>query len=248
MKRILLALMFSAAVHAQETDKPEPIATDRPDQTETPFLVPRGMFQMETGFVYEKVDDNTHALVTPTVLMKYGLNENFELRLIASYTTVDFDGTKTSGFEPVNVGFKARLVEENGIIPKTSFIGHLQLPDVASKDFRADHYATNFRFVMQNTLSDKVSLGYNLGAEWDGMTPDATFIYTLTGAFNLTERLGYFAEVYGFAPESDKASHLFDTGFTWLINNDMMLDASAGVGLTDNASDFFVSVGYSFRI
>ncbi|MEO5905559.1 MAG: hypothetical protein ABIQ11_02450, partial [Saprospiraceae bacterium] len=27
-----------------------PIATDRPDQTETPSLVPKGYFQMENGF------------------------------------------------------------------------------------------------------------------------------------------------------------------------------------------------------
>ena len=101
---------------------------------------------------------------------------------------------------------------------------------------------------MQHTLSDKISLGYNLGAEWDGETPEPTFIYTLTSGFALSEKTGFFIELYGFAPQQDKAEHRFDGGFTYLVTNDLMLDASAGFGITDNAPDYFTAIGFSFRL
>src|SRR5690606_5007127 len=98
--------------------------------------------------------------------------------------------------------------------------------------------APEFRFVMQHTLSDKVSFSYNLGAEWDGEVPDATFIYTVATGIELTHSLGMFLELYGFAPENDRAAHNFDAGLTYLLSNDFMLDVSGGFGLTDNAPDY----------
>lgn len=243
---LILFLIFQVAT-AQD-QQPEPIQTDRPDQTETPALVPKGMFQMENGFLYQKENDDENGLVTPTVLAKYGVNENFELRLIIEYNTIESGDQKTSGFNPILIGTKIKMCEEKGIVPKTSFIGHLLIPKLASEDFKADYYATEFRFVMQHTLAEKLSLSYNLGAEWDGITPDATFIYTLATGFTFTDKFGGYAELFGFAPQNDTANHSFDGGFTYLLSNDMMADISAGVGLTENAPDYFISCGFSFRI
>lgn len=243
----ILLLMGFGLASAQENPI-EPIATDRPDQTETPSIVPKGMFQVETGFSFEQTNADLETIVTPAVLWKYGVNENFELRLITEFATQMTDEANTSGLQPVLVGFKVSLAEEKGIIPKTSFIGHLLIPDLASTAFKADYYATEFRFTMQHTLSDKINLGYNLGAEWDGELPDATFIYTLTTGFSLSEKWGAYTEVYGFAPQNETAYHSFDGGFTYLISNNVILDASGGFGLTENAPDYFAALGFSFRI
>ena len=83
--KLLLFLFFqSLIVTAQQI---EPLQADRPDQTETPYLVPPGMFQVETGFSFQKNDafSNTNAL--PSTLWKYGLNENFEVRLITTFSS-----------------------------------------------------------------------------------------------------------------------------------------------------------------
>lgn len=251
MKQILYSFLFLFAVtgFAQTTETPqiEPIEADRPDQTETPAIVPKGMFQMENGFVFEK-DGGNKSFIAPTALWKYGVNENFELRLITELSFSEIEGEKRDGLNPVKVGFKAKLLDEKGIVPKTSIIAHLQIPDLASKILKAENYATLFRFTMQHTLTDKISLGYNLGAEWDGNVSDATFIYTLTGGYKITEDLGCYVEVFGFAPEEDKASHNADGGFTYLLSDNFMLDASAGFGLTQNAPDYYVSAGFSFRL
>jgi hypothetical protein len=55
-------------------------------------------------------------------------------------------------------------------------------------------------------------------------------------------------ESFGFAPQNDKANHNFDGGFTYLINDNFMLDLSSGVGLTNNAPDYYLAFGFSFRL
>ena len=38
-----------------------------------------------------------------------------------------------------------------------------------------------------------------------------------------------------------------DGGFTLLLNNDVQWDVRAGVGLNDNADDYFAGMGLSLR-
>lgn len=246
--KIIAGLLFLCSYTALAQENQQPIEADRPDQTETPAIVPKGMFQMENGFSFEKADRNSKTIAAPAILWKYGVNDHFELRLITEFEFRDSIDVKQSGLNPVHVGFKVALSDEKGIIPKTSFIGHLQIPDLASAEYKAKYYATAFRFTMQHTLSEKMSLSYNLGTEWDGETPAGTFIYTLTTGFSLTESLGAYAELYGYAPETESASHSFDGGLTYLLSNDFMIDASAGFGITDNAPDYFAALGFSFRL
>ena len=240
---IVVFLLVGSTLFAQENH----IEADRPDQTETPAIVPKKMFQFESGFLYEKTSSDAELLLTPTILSKYGVSDNFELRLITQFQSEHASGVDISGLAPVLVGFKVRLWDEKGPLPLTSFIGHLQLPNVASADLKASSLAPSFRFVMQHTLTEKLSLSYNLGAEWDGEMPSATLLYTVATGIELTDKLGMFAEFFGFAPETDAASHNFDTGFTYLLSNNAMIDVSGGIGLTENAPDTFASIGFSFR-
>lgn len=248
MMKYLLAFTISTFIgSAAFSQKLPPIQTDRPDQTECPFIVPAKYIQVESGFMYEKTGDSENSVTHPSVLWKYGISSRLEFRLITELETDKFRGGKGSGLNPVTVGFKTNLTQEHGIIPTVSFIGHLTIPDLAGKDMKVTYYAPAFRFTMQHSLSDKISLGYNLGAEWDGESPEPTFIYTLTSGFELSEKLGSYIELYGFAPQKGNVDHRFDGGLTYLITSNVMVDLSGGVGLTPNAPDYFISTGFSFR-
>ena len=246
MRKIVFILCVIGITKIQAQN--EPIQCDRPDQTETPSIVPKGMFQVETGFTFQKNYKISNSNSLPSVLWKYGVNENFELRLITEFVSEKINDEKSSGFTPVLIGFKVKLCEEKGIIPKTSFIGHIGLPNAASSRYKTDFVAPEFRFTMQHTLSDKLSLGYNLGCEWDGMTPETTFVYTLTTGYSINKKTSCYAELFGFAPEKDKANHNFDAGVSYLINNNFMVDLSSGIGITDNAPKHYLAFGFSFRI
>lgn len=247
LKRIFFVLCFGSTYMAFSQEI-ESIQADRPDQTETPFVTPKGMFQMEVGFTYQKNEGENRNFSLPSVLWKYGINEHFEWRIITEYAKEKSMENQTSGISPVAIGCKIKISEEKGIWPKTSFIGHLSFPNLASKSYKINVVAPNFRFTMQHTLSSKLTLGYNMGAEWDGISPEPTYIYTLTTGYSFTKHLGSYVEIFGFAPQSEVAYHSLDGGFTYLLSDNFMLDASAGFGLTPEASRYYLALGTSFRI
>lgn len=243
---ISLGLLFCADdndLFAQTTT----IQLDRPDQTECPFIVPKNYIQVENGFTYESVANGLQNFSHPSTLWKYGVNGNVELRLITELITEKDHDQRISGLLPVTLGFKAKLFEEKGILPMTSFIGHITSASFGSKGFHTTYIAPSFRFTMQHSLSERVSLAYNLGVEWNGETSEQTYIYTLTTGISITEQLGSYVELYGFAPAKSKTDHRFDCGLTYLLNNDFMVDLSGGIGITKNAPDHFVSLGVSYR-
>lgn len=244
-KILIIVLIVSTSIYSQTL---EPIQADRPDQTETPAIVPKGMFQAETGFTFQKNDAFSKSFSLPSTLWKYGVNENFELRLITEFLSKEINNEKINGLTPIYVGFKVKLTEESGIIPKTSFIAHIGLPNAASTRYKTGYYAPEFRFTMQHTLSEKFSLSYNLGAEWDGFSAEPTFLYTLTTGYSITKKLGSYIELFGFAPQNDKANHNLDGGITYLINNNFMVDLSSSIGITNNAPKHYFAFGFSFRI
>ena len=182
------------------------------------------------------------------MLLKYGVNDNFELRLIPEYVTSHVQNVKYSGITPVTVGFKVKLAEEMGIFPKLSFIGHLSIPSFASKNFKSTWYAPSFRFTMQHTLSPRISLGYNVGTEWNGETPEPAFIYTLTTGYSISERLGSYVELYGFAIQKGISDHRIDAGLNYLLKRNMLIDISGGVGISKYAPEYYIAVGYSIRL
>jgi hypothetical protein len=230
----------------------ERIETDRPDQTESPFTVPKKWMQFEIGFNAQRNAKNENEYLSPTLLSKYGLSNKFELRLITSVQTntqllIPNGTVATSGLQPVEIGGKISFCEEKKWIPKTSLIFHFAIPTFASKGFKANKLAPNFKFTMQNTLSKTIGLGYNIGAEWDGFTNTPTYIYTFAPGFNLSEKWYGYIEAFGFINKDDAPQHSIDGGLAYFINNNLKLDISGGVGITEAAPDFYIAVGGSWR-
>jgi hypothetical protein len=254
--KVVITLFLSAlasGLYAQ-SGKPE-IVTDRPDQTEAPVLIPRGSLQIETGFVYEKDREsilNTENFTYNTTLIKYGINENLELRFISEYLgertrVAETMVSKTNGLSPMALGIKMKMADEKGFWPQAALIGHINLK-TGSREYAPDYTAADFRFTFAHTLSDKFSLSYNLGAEWDGETPNATFIYTASVGYLITDRLGAFVEGYSFFPEKAKADNRIDAGLTYKFTPVIQWDISGGIGLSSNAPDSFISTGISARL
>jgi hypothetical protein len=237
-----------------QTTKPE-IVTDRPDQTEAPALVPMGGIQVELGTVIENdaVDDTKVTNYTyATALVKYGINDHIELRLITEYLgqRVKFNESninKIDGASPLALGVKIKIADEEKFWPQAAFIGHINLK-TGSSEFAPDYTAADFRFTFAHTLSEKFSLSYNLGAEWDGETPEAAFLYTLSLGYAITDKLGAYLESYSFFPEDNQADHRIDAGITFKITSVVQWDMSGGLGLNDIAPDSFLSTGISFRL
>ena len=221
------------------------IETDRPDQTETPALVPLKHFQLESGFNIEKTDGQ-FTYVHPTMLWKVGILRSTELRLITEViTTQDTAGTWRTGLAPVQLGFKTAICEEKKGRPRISFIGHIAVPPFSSKSQRTKYVAPNFRFVLDHSLTDKISLGYNAGMEWDGFSPQPAFIYTIANGYDLSDKWYFYYEFFGDFPVGERSNHSFDMGLAWLIRNNLQADISGGFQLYPFVKSWYTALGFS---
>ena len=252
---LLLITLYSISGFAQN-EVPD-LVTDRPDQTESSYVVPQKSLQIETGFIWENDENDSYkqqTFVYNTTLLRYGLFERMELRLGLAYLSEEVkikhtDTTNTNtGFSPLYAGFKIAVVEENGWIPEIAFLGGLVIPFTAHEEFKAPYSAPSMRFAFTHTLSDRVSLGYNLGAEWYGETAIPDYFYSIALGVGITDKIGAYIEAFGFIPEEGRANHLVDGGFTWLVLPNLQLDLSGGFGLTEESIDNYLSFGLSYRI
>ncbi|SFP82496.1 transporter [Parafilimonas terrae] len=243
---IIILLLSYINVFSQER-----IAADRPDQTETAALVPKSYFQGEFGFGKITLHDNDYTLVYPTALLKYGLTQNFELRLegnlITEYKQLIPQPKTTSGLEPLQIGFKTALFEGKSIIPKTSLITHFALPFLATKEFKAQHIAPSFVLVMDNDITKTTDIGYNFGAAWDGFSTTPEWGYTISFGFDITKKFSGYTEAFGLFKKDEPAKHSIDGGLCYYVSNDVKLDTYAGFGVSKHADDNFFGIGISFR-
>lgn len=218
---------FSVAF-SQEKNTLGPLETDRPDATEASSTVPNGYLQIETGAFFKTFEKNqlkTENYTFNTTLVRYGLLDNFELRLGWNFQEdiTKVNGNKlvpiSNGFSPLLLGMKVYVAEEKGWKPEISLIGHVFLPFTASTDYQPETTGVDFRLSFSHTLSEKSSLGYNLGMAWGNDSPEASYIYTIAYGYSISNKFGAYVELYGDLPENSKANHLWDAGLTYLVSN-----------------------------
>jgi Putative MetA-pathway of phenol degradation len=243
MARFLFLLVgfCSCTVYLQAQEKGR-METDRPDQTESPFLTKIGYLQGELGFNYERTNGQTQ-WIHPTALWKFGINRRFEFRVITELQTTQ----QQTGLLPLQLGGKLSLVEEKGLRPKTSLIAHLAIPQIGHPAFRIPKWAPNFRFTFQNSLSENAAIGYNLGAVWDGISPTPDWIYTFAPGLNVGEKGYAYVELYGSIRSHTSPQHSLAGGVAYYVSDNFKIDLSASYGLTEAATGHYIAIGFSFR-
>jgi len=121
----------------------------------------------------------------------------------------------------------------------------VRLP-VLSEDYKIDNLAPRFIIVTGQKLSETFTLTTNWGGSWNGNNSMGTGFYIINLSFPIVGQLGGFVENYGDVNDGDFDTR-FDAGFAYLVNNDLQLDLLGGLGKNDGFSDYFVSVGVSWR-
>ena len=99
----------------------ERIETDRHDFTQSPRTVGRGVGVIETGYTYYYEDTGTEieqSHVTPEMMLRVGLTEDIEFRVMWNYAWRSIDGEDASkaieGAEDLRWSFKLRTTEQAG--------------------------------------------------------------------------------------------------------------------------------------
>lgn len=243
---ILLTIVISNIAFSQTHE----LITDRPDQTESAQVVPLNSLQIESGIANEVGIFGMNTFTPNSTLLRFGLFENFELRLGAEYSilTSDMTAQKIRGLNPLYVGMKFQITDEDGLYPGIAFLGGLNLPIFASKDFKTNKLAPDFRFSISHTLADWLSLGYNLGLEWNGDDNQMQGIYSIVLGLGVNDWLGLYIESFGYVWDPSGAQHMLDAGFTFLVKDNFQLDVSSGFGINSTAAELFLAGGFSWRV
>jgi hypothetical protein len=241
---ILACMLFSAFAFSQED-----IETS-PDEFETPSTVPKGHFQMENRFKYQKEEAGARLLNLPSANWKYGLTDNLEVAVVTTITNYKSPDSTATGLQPIAVGIKVKLWYEEGLLPNASFLAQVKIPKLASRDLQAKYAAPNLKLLFKNTINQNITLGYNIGEEWNGESAEPDFFYSVSPKYQLTKKLQMYIEAYGYVPQHEDAEHWIDAGLMYVIKQAIQIELAAGHELTasDHYHRYYAILGFAFRL
>ena len=249
VRALLLVLVMLAGTAVASAQSPD-MVTDRPDQTESATVVPRGLIQVETGYQFAR-DDGVDGYAVPGTLVRIGLAARTELR-IGHAGIVGGDGRHGAGDS--ELGAKINLIEHaDGWRPELALLSSLSLP-TGAHGFSSDGADPSFLVAFAHEIAPRLSVGYNVGAAWESSPDqpdrDAFIVYSLALGVGLTDRLGAFFEVFGDRQVTGTiaAGTSVDGGLTFLLTDIVQLDIYVGRGLRGPTDDLFAGTGLSFRL
>lgn len=246
----------------------EPIVTDRPDFTESTLAVPYGRIQVESGytFTYDRERrDRTRDHTAPEFLYRIGLLDEFELRVAwlgyswqeDLFETRTRQGRRVSqeqwgqGANDVILGFKQHFWGQDGLRPDFGVIVETTVPS-GSGTLSSGDVDPGIKLLWAYDLSATWSLAGNLN--FAVPTEDAHRFFQTSNSISLGKSLNdwlacYF-EYFGFYPNAHHGdcAHYLNGGFTIQLTPNLQLDFRAGLGLNEEADDFFSGAGLSFRL
>ena len=219
------------------------IQTDRPDQTEGVFVVDKKTLQAETGFFAGINQDQTYNYLIPTVLLKFGVAKDFELQSIIDIININGN----YGLSPVALGFKANLLKEKGLRPEIAFIGRAQIKNLGREEYKINRTLTMFRIAFQNTLSNLVVVGYNVGMQWNEFEKPSAIMSVSTN-FNLSKQFTLYTELFNFTSETSFLNPIFDFGGMFAFKNRFIVDGAFGKHLkSSNNQNYYFTIGFTTR-
>ena len=242
------------------------LSTDRPDQTESPYTVDAGHFQVEIDIVNATFDRDhsgggdrrTTDYAVSTLNLKAGLSNNVDIQFVLGtylHSRVDdlMVGTVTtaSGFGDIQTRLKINFWGNDG--GKTAFgmMPFVKWP-LSQSDLRNGDLEGGVIFPFGMDLGG----GWGMGAqtEFDFVSNgegdyDVEYFNTITFGHGIVGNLdGYveFAALFTANTESDWQGRV-SLGFTYALNVDAQLDWGCNFGVTATAPDFNPFIGFTYR-
>jgi hypothetical protein len=244
VKTAAWALSF-VVLSGSRLEAQQSLVTDRPDFTESASVVGPGHVQLEGGATFTRSADSDE-ITLGEVLVRIGVDERLELRAAAnSYARIEGADGDAEGLEDPALGVKWLLHE--GQQGAAALLVATSVP-VGDDEVGSDAWQPEMRLALGRDAGN-AALGANLGWEWrkdDRRRHVGLASFTL--GLPLGERSGVFLEAYASAAEGAGGQEVYaDAGLTRLLSDDLQIDARVGLGLSEDAADWFVGIGAARR-
>lgn len=209
----------------------EYINTDRPDQSDGVYTVPKNHFQLEYGIIV------ANQTFLNDVMLRYGLTKSTEFRL-------QLDAGKEvngKGMKPVSISAKQRIVKQHKLLPAVSFVGYMWFENMASRDFKGNKIPYELKVAFENELSNIFGIAYNIGASDEFKALNLTFNLGITLSNKTTTFVEYFSTI-----KSLENLHNLDVGILVAPKPQLQFDIAIGNSMVGTDNSFFTTFGVSY--
>jgi hypothetical protein len=237
------------------------LSTDRPDQTESPYTVDAGHWQIEFDFATYTYDHEagvrTNTLNIAPVNVKLGLTNTTDLQVIYdSYTRERIRAagvtTTTRDWGDLTVRLKHNLWGNDGGDTALAVMPFVKIP-LKTGDTGNDLVEGGVIIPLAVNLPAGWGLGLMTEIDWlaDATGNDRHFewVNTITFSHDITRRLGGYVEFVSVHSEESGTGWAAQVaaGFTYAISTDIQLDGGCNVGVTRAAPDVQPFIGLTLR-
>ncbi len=250
---IILTFILANSILASEEAPGDTLVINpgRPTYTMSPLAVPKGKFVFEMGYTLQQIEGVTQNVIGE-VLLRYGLTDNIEFRLIGNSYVIEFLTTaeSTQGFQDPALGLKYTL-------RRSSYQGfNLLDPSIGIHFFTSipagNQVYTSGRFQPGIMLTGEFPLATNTTMTIEGaylqqvineeITTEQDFAFNLVHAFspNVTAFIEYFTLIPN-APGNRQ--QFVQSGVVFTLYRVATLDLRVGTGLGQSRGDFLLGIG-----
>lgn len=244
MKKAILLIVCLVSLNIVNAQ----IITDRPTQSASSSTIPKHALQLESGFLIthdDQGDYSSRQILLPTNLFRYGLTNWMEIRIVNQYEMVKIKDKRLEGFSDMTLGIKVQLLKKENINTEIAFLSQLIVPS-GSKALTSDQTGTSNLISLSHSLSESIGLNYNLGYNYFG-EGNGDFIYSFTLGVGINSKVGFFVEPYGQLIDMEDFVINFDSGFSYLLHDNLQLDMAFGSGINQRMNFFTFGVSWLFE-
>lgn len=239
-KFTILPLLLIPLASARE------LSPDRPDATESPITVEPGRYQIESTLWGFSRNDSVTTWTLAETNLKTGLTRDSDLQLVLRPWIHEEGGAM--GFGDIDVRLKYNLWGNDGGKTAGALMPFVTLPTDTAVS--TGHWEGGLIFPVAIELTDRFGLGLQAQVDriWneDDRNHDWDFSHTAVIGCAVSDAVGCFLEYVGAAGDHPYEASLVG-GVTYAESEDVQWDLAIGFGLTDEADDFSVIQGITYR-
>jgi hypothetical protein len=239
--------------------------TERHDFTQSTTTVGRGVFQVESGYLYlykEKDGEVESSHSTPEMLLRLGLSDDIEFRLRWNYAWRFIEEEPDlQGAQDMIWSIKLQMTEARDWMPESALEIRSSVPTGGS-DFSVGEVKAGFSYIYGWELTENTTLYGSTVYAPNGLgefslvpeEPEAVsfdvWAQSVALGAELTEKNTGYLEWFGLFSkglEEEFSLSFLNAGFDHYFTDNFLIDFRVGMGLTEDSEDFFAGLGGGAR-